>query len=66
MRQAKKKAKLCYRCRRRKAVSMRKVAKHGYKMKFFTSKDHDLCLACWRDVGNQQRAKVLEDEQVSQ
>ena len=57
--------KLCSRCRKRKAVSMRKVAKHGNKMKFFVSKDHDLCLACWRDVGNQQRGKVLEHEQVS-
>lgn len=64
-RKRKKLARLCYRCRKRKAVSMRKVAKHGYKMKFFTSKDHDLCLACWRDVQNQGRAKVLEHEQVS-
>ena len=65
MKEAKKKPKLCYRCRKRKAVSMRKVGKNGNKMKFFVSKDHDLCLACWRDVGNQQRGKVLEHEQVS-
>ena len=66
MRKSKKPAKLCYRCRKRKAVSMRKVAKHGNKKKFFVSKDHDLCLACWRDVGNQHRARGMKDEPGSQ
>jgi hypothetical protein len=65
-RKRKKPAKLCYRCRKRPAVSVRKVRKHGYKRKFFTSKDHDLCIACWRDVANEHRAKGMKDEQSSQ